>query len=163
MQLHIPKLNHKFYVPIFIQSPIDSLLGRSLLIMSVRSWTTSDICGLNSGSDCMVTLRLGKGNHPIIGRKQNLGLQLDGIHNLILYRVRGNRKETNNIILTWTHREMISAKFDKDLAEYSPLTAGSTIFDNVSMSWSWGIAHLTRKCSPRVRVLSKIWKEDIIK
>ena len=44
------------------QSPIDSLLGRSLLIMSVRSWTTSDIGGLNSGSDCKISLWLSKGD-----------------------------------------------------------------------------------------------------
>jgi hypothetical protein len=39
--------------------------------MSVRSWTTSDIGGLNSGSDCKISLWLGKAD-PIfryVGKK----------------------------------------------------------------------------------------------
>lgn len=55
--------------------------------------------------------------------------------------------------LTWTHREIMSAKCDNDLAGYSPFRDGSTILDKASMSWSWGIAHLTRNCSARLRVL----------
>lgn len=43
----------------------------------------------------------------------------------------------------------MSAKRDKDFLGYSPFKEGSTIFDNASMSWSWGIAHLTKNCSAR--------------
>lgn len=41
----------------------------------------------------------------------------------------------------------MSAKRDKDFAGYMPLRAGSTIFANASISWSWGVAHLTSDCS----------------
>lgn len=54
---------------------------------------------------------------------------------------------------TWTQREIMSAKRDRDLAVYCPSIAGSTILDSASMSCSWGMAHLTRDCSPRLRFL----------
>ena len=41
----------------------------------------------------------------------------------------------------------MSAKRDKDFAGYMPFRAGSTIFANASISWSWGVAHLTSDCS----------------
>lgn len=48
---------------------------------------------------------------------------------------------------TWTQRAMTSANLDKDLAGYMPLSEGSTILANKSISWSWGVAHLTSDCS----------------
>lgn len=48
---------------------------------------------------------------------------------------------------TWTQRAMMSAKRDKDFAAYMPLSEGSTIFARASISWSWGVAHLTKDCS----------------
>lgn len=42
---------------------------------------------------------------------------------------------------------MISANRERDFAAYMPLRAGSTIFANESISWSWGVAHLTSDCS----------------
>lgn len=52
----IHKLKPLALFPNLRQSPSDSLLRRSLRIMSIRSWTTSDIAGLNSGSDCKTHL-----------------------------------------------------------------------------------------------------------
>lgn len=60
------------------------------------------------------------------------------------------------ITLTWTHREIMSAKCDSDLMGYFPLREGSTILVKRSISCSWGIAHLTKNCSPRLRVLNMI-------
>lgn len=56
---------------------------------------------------------------------------------------------------TCTQRKIMSANRDKDFAVYSPLIEASTIFHKASMSWSWGIAHLTRNCSPLLRSLMK--------
>ena len=41
----------------------------------------------------------------------------------------------------------MSAKRDKDFAGYMPFKEGSTIFAKASISWSWGVAHLTSDCS----------------
>jgi hypothetical protein len=48
---------------------------------------------------------------------------------------------------TWTQMAIMSAKRERDLAGYSPSSAGSTILASRSMSWSCGVAHLTRDCS----------------
>jgi len=49
---------------------------------------------------------------------------------------------------------MISAKRDSDFAGYMPFKVGSTIFAKASISWSWGVAHLTSDCSDRIRELN---------
>ena len=41
----------------------------------------------------------------------------------------------------------MSAKRDKDFAGYMPFKEESTIFAKASISWSWGVAHLTSDCS----------------
>jgi hypothetical protein len=48
---------------------------------------------------------------------------------------------------TWTHKASTSANRDRDLAGYRPLSAGSTMLSNASMSCSWGVAHRTSDCS----------------
>lgn len=48
---------------------------------------------------------------------------------------------------TWTQSAITSAKRESDLAGYIPFNAGSTILASASISWSWGVAHLTRDCS----------------
>lgn len=161
--------------------------------MSSKSWTTSDIGGLNSGSDCKLHLRLGnqtdwraktnlsKTNWSCISLAHQayyiwashtlcLDLSVPTIHRVYLGSngaptgrtvTRQHLGSQQQWLLTWTHRAIMSAKCDKDLAGYSLLRAGSTILDNASMSWSWGIAHLTRNCSPRIRVLLKVLKYKI--
>jgi hypothetical protein len=41
----------------------------------------------------------------------------------------------------------MSAKRERDFAGYMPFREGSTIFARASISWSWGVAHLTSDCS----------------
>lgn len=60
--------------------------------------------------------------------------------------IRIDRKKST-IWNTWTHRAIMSAKRERDFAGYIPFNDVSTILDNASISWSWGVAHLTRDCS----------------
>ncbi len=56
---------------------------------------------------------------------------------------------------TWTHKAIISAKRESDLAGQIPFNAGSTILASASMSCSCGVAHLTSDCSALGRELNK--------
>ena len=55
---------------------------------------------------------------------------------------------------------MISAKRESDFAGYMPFKAGSTILAKASISWSWGVAHLTSDCSDLTRELLKFTNES---
>lgn len=94
------------------------------------AWTTSDICGRNSGSGCQ--------------KKYTNWNSLTQAY--IFYR------HTHTLIFffhhnTCTQRAITSAKRDRDLTGYNPFSVGSTILANASMSWSWGVAHRTKDCS----------------
>lgn len=52
----------------------------------------------------------------------------------------------------------MSANRERDLTGYIPLSAGSTILANASMSHSWGVDHLTRDCSDPALELNIIEK-----
>lgn len=107
----------------------------ALCISRTSACTTSDIGGLNSGS--------GYRNHQTVGLSLN---KIDWANH------------ANYLEPTWTHKAMMSAKRERDFAGYMPFKAGSTIFAKASISWSWGVAHLTRDCSDRTLELESNFK-----
>jgi hypothetical protein len=100
----------------------------ALCTSRTNACTTSDIGGLNSGSGC----------------NKNLVHKVQVLFRWICY---GYPAWMMNGTATWTHRARTSANRDRDLAGYRPLSAGSTILSNASMSCSWGVAHRTSDCS----------------
>lgn len=114
-------------------SPDLLLLKVARCISLTRDWTTSDIGGRNSisGYPQYKTKKPWKLPHTIdrIGSNNQLVMM---------------RKDADQ---TCTHSAIMSANRDKDLAGYIPIKEGSTILARASISWSWGVAHLTRDCS----------------
>lgn len=65
----------------------------------------------------------------------------------------GRKRESGGVQSTCTHNATMSANRESDLTGYIPCKEESTMLANASISWSWGIAHLTNDCSPLSLVL----------
>ena len=112
-----------------------------------RSWTISDIGGLNSGCRCNT-----KDSDQTYDPFSKILAKNEEFRCVLLKNCRLVWKKIVKVT-TWIQRLIMSANRDNAFSEHCPRIDGSTILDRDSMSWSWELAHLTRCCSWRGREL----------
>lgn len=135
------------------------LVMLALCTRRTSNWTTSDIGGLNSGSDCRQKVEEQAGSEVCKRwKKKKTGAFGEQRRSWC----GGDRLITDHGGLTWTQSAIASAKRESDFEGYSPWSAGSTIWSKASMSCSWGVAHPTSDCSDRGRDLQMFRQQGAI-